>query len=79
LPGAGPGDAEEVGDLGPGVVLVTGVGDGLGKSAFGLGGKAGEEMKGDAGVAGPELPSRAQVTRASSSTASVSSPVAGAR
>ena len=52
-PGAGAGDAEEVGDLGPGVVLVAGVGDGSGEAVLGLGDEAGEEVEGGAGVAEP--------------------------
>ena len=51
LPCAGAGDAEEVGDLGPGVVLVAGVGDGSGDALLGLGDEAGEEVEGGAGVA----------------------------
>ncbi len=50
LPGAGPGGAEEVADLGPGVVLVAGVGDGSGEALLGLGDEAGEEVEGGAGV-----------------------------
>ena len=53
LPGAGSGDAEELGDLGPGVVLVAGVGDCSGESVFGLGEEAGEEVESGAGVAEP--------------------------
>src|SRR6266540_4790591 len=53
LPGAGAGDAEQVGDLGPGVVLVAGVGDCSGESLLGFGDEAGEEVEGGAGVAEP--------------------------
>lgn len=80
LPGAGAGDAEEVGDLGPGVVQVAGVGDRSGEPVFGLCHEAGEEVEGRAGVAEPwQSAEGAEGSMASSRTLSVFLPMAGAR
>ena len=55
LPGAGAGHSEEVGDLGPGAALGSGLGHQVGQAFAGLGVKAGQKMQGDGGVgrAGP--------------------------
>jgi hypothetical protein len=53
LPGAGSGGAEEVADLGPGVLLVAGVGHGLGDALLDFVGEADEEVKCDAAITVP--------------------------
>lgn len=51
LPSTGPGDTHEVGDLGPGALLVPGVGHRFWETGPGLRQEAGEEVQGDAGIA----------------------------
>ena len=61
VPGGGARDAEEVPDLGPGVVLVAGVGDRVGESVLDFSLEAGEQVHGDSGVAVPvQIAQRAQ-------------------
>jgi len=80
LLGARAGDAEQVGDVGPRALLVTGVADGSGKAASGLSFEAGKEMQPGGGFPAQMRPRRvARLSMAASKTVSVSSPVIGGR
>ena len=55
LPGGGAGGAQEIADLGPGVVLVARLGNGVRQAGPDLAVQAGAQVQLDAGVAEPGL------------------------